>query len=451
MQANTAPTIAAALIVKDEARRLPACLEALLSAVDEIVVVDTGSTDDTPAVARGFTPHVHAFAWNDDFAAARNAALEQVSANWVLVVDADEVLQAPEAARHALQRFAAEHADHVLGLVAMHSPTGPEAGAPVAVDRLPRFFRRGCYRFQGAIHEQLVPVGNGRTAAADTEVRFLHTGYAQAHDDPAHKSHRNRLLLRAALEKDPGDEYLWHQLGKAHYALRAYAEAVDAFDRAFCLLDLTDPEHPRGRTGPVAHDILAGLAVLPAYALVNLGRVEDALAHLERHAALGHPGTRRADFPHVLGYVHLMRGDVARSRDAYLASLRLGSDAEDVLGTGSFASHYHLGLLGEARGDLAEACAHYAGAVCIAPAYLPALARVADLVAEQGIAVPEAVWARCDRSVFETVYIDKLRTQLGAGNVDAVKRFVAAAGALSPALVEACKRALQASLGQGNG
>jgi tetratricopeptide (TPR) repeat protein len=446
MQVTPVPAIAAALIVTDAARRLPACLEALLPAVDEIVVLDTGSTDGTGAVARGFTPHVYDFAWCDDFAAARNAALERVSADWVLVVDADEVLQEPEAARAALQRFAAEHADHVLGLVAMHSPTGPEADAPVAVDRLPRFFRHGCYRFQGAIHEQLVPVAGGR-AAADTGVRFLHTGYAQAHDDPAHKSHRNRRLLVAALEKDPEDEYLWHQLGKAHYALKEYAEAVDALGRAFGLMDFSDPDQPRGRTGTVARDILAGLAVLPAYALVNLGRVEDALAHLERHAALGHPGTRRADFPHVLGYVHLMRGDVDRSRAAYLDSLLLGPASEDVLGTGSFASHYHLGLLGEARGDLAEACAHYAEAVRIAPDYRPALARVADLVAEQGIAVPEIVWAHCDRAVFEAVYVEKLRAQLGAGNVDAVKRLIAAAGTLSSGLVEACKRVLQASVG----
>jgi tetratricopeptide (TPR) repeat protein len=85
-------TVSAALIVKDEARVLARCLSSLRPHVDEIVVVDTGSADETPAIAKQFTERVRHFAWCDDFAAARQYAFDQATGDWVMWVDADDVV-----------------------------------------------------------------------------------------------------------------------------------------------------------------------------------------------------------------------------------------------------------------------------------------------------------------------------------------------------------------------
>src|SRR4051794_16492566 len=88
----TAPLAAACLIVRDEADRLSACLNALRGLADEIVVLDTGSTDDTVATARRLGATVIEGEWHDDFAAARNVALDHCSAEWIVHVDADEIV-----------------------------------------------------------------------------------------------------------------------------------------------------------------------------------------------------------------------------------------------------------------------------------------------------------------------------------------------------------------------
>ena len=80
------------MIVRDEAHVLASCLEAVVDKVEELVVVDTGSVDDTVAIAKRFTDRVFHFPWCDSFSAARNASLEYASREWILMLDADESL-----------------------------------------------------------------------------------------------------------------------------------------------------------------------------------------------------------------------------------------------------------------------------------------------------------------------------------------------------------------------
>jgi glycosyltransferase involved in cell wall biosynthesis len=92
------PTLSLCMIVKNEAENLPRCLASVAGLVDEMIVLDTGSTDGTVDLARSLGAQVEHFVWCDDFSQARNVALEYVTGDWVLVLDADEVLR-PEAAR----------------------------------------------------------------------------------------------------------------------------------------------------------------------------------------------------------------------------------------------------------------------------------------------------------------------------------------------------------------
>ena len=83
------------MIVKNEASVLARCLDSVRGAVDEIVIADTGSTDETPAIARRYTDMVYPFAWCDDFSAARNFCFSKATGDYLMWLDADDVL--PEA------------------------------------------------------------------------------------------------------------------------------------------------------------------------------------------------------------------------------------------------------------------------------------------------------------------------------------------------------------------
>lgn len=95
------PTLSLCMIVKNEERFLEQCLLSVQGLVDEIIIVDTGSTDKTVDIARRFTEKVYAFQWCDDFAAARNESLKQATGDWIFVLDADEAIAEQD---HALIR-----------------------------------------------------------------------------------------------------------------------------------------------------------------------------------------------------------------------------------------------------------------------------------------------------------------------------------------------------------
>src|SRR3989338_64847 len=83
-------TISVCMIVKNEQQYLQQCLESVKNVADEIIIVDTGSTDNTKQIARQFTDNIYDFAWIDDFSAARNFSLSKAAKEWIFVIDADE-------------------------------------------------------------------------------------------------------------------------------------------------------------------------------------------------------------------------------------------------------------------------------------------------------------------------------------------------------------------------
>jgi len=433
--------ISAVLIVRNEEARLENCLASLAGVVDEIAVVDTGSTDRSIEIARDHTARCYDFTWIDDFSAARNFAIDLAAGDYVLQIDADEVVDNPAEAGRLLREFVTRHTPDVVGTVEIINVAGFGTDAQETIDHTERFFCRGRFRYQGAIHEQVTPI-TGEKRAAPTGLRLRHWGYAQAPDAPDHKAHRNKRILARELSRHPDDEYFLYQLGKAHYSLKEFPEAAAAFEAALRAIRFDPAAPPRGRLGVVSREVLTGVVVSLAYAYVNTNRTADAETLLAEHAALAHAGTDRADFHHVRGYVYLMQGDIARSRAAYLESMRLGATAEDVLGTGSFRSAYHLGLLCEAEQDLPGALEQYRRSLELKPDYNVTLSRCIDLVTEQRLDIPAAIWAACDHDAFTQQYVDRIMRFLDPGDMQNVKRLIQAAAAL-PELLRPCKRSLE--------
>ncbi len=203
------PRLSAVMIARDEEAVLGRCLASLKGAVDEIVVLDTGSCDRTPAVAWGYGASVFRGEWGDDFAAARNAALACAQGEWILWIDADEELvAAPERLRALMDGEAGGYE------LQIENPVDERPNGERFVHTTLRFFRRGEETaWQGRVHEQVV----GLTGPCRrVEGPFLrHHGYRPSAMAAKDKASRTIWLLERCLEDDPEDAFQRFNLANA--------------------------------------------------------------------------------------------------------------------------------------------------------------------------------------------------------------------------------------------
>lgn len=227
------PSISVCLIAKDEEKYLANCLQSVLPAADEVIVVDTGSRDKTVEIATRLGAKVFYFAWRDDFAAARNFAKDKATGEWILQIDADEELfsEDRQKVRHRVQNSPED-----ILFVAIHNKSSSIFGAnqPV-IHYLPRLFRnRSELFYENPVHENLVLNGRYRV----TDIRMLHHGYDLDENSLAEKKQRNTAILQKKIRNDPDDPaahfYLsQHYLHDGAYELaRKHAlHVVDVYKR----------------------------------------------------------------------------------------------------------------------------------------------------------------------------------------------------------------------------
>lgn len=230
---STKPRLSVCMIVRNEAHQLRDCLNSILHVADEIVVVDTGSTDDTRAIAREFTSNVFEIPWEDDFSKARNASLERAGGQYFLWMDADDRLDEDNAAKAARLKdfFNERRAYHfvlqdVRGCIPGHSYHQLRC-APL----------HPAIRFNGRIHESLtdslsaldIPTGT-------TDVVVEHHGYSDPKLLKA-KIHRNIRILQSEIAQGRDDHQVHYFLAMAHDYQGNAQEALRSMEKALALLE----------------------------------------------------------------------------------------------------------------------------------------------------------------------------------------------------------------------
>jgi len=367
------------MIVRDEAAQIEDCLRSVQGFADELVVVDTGSSDDTVARARALGARVEQIPWPGDFAPARNQALQWVSGDWVLVLDADERLR-PEAMA-PLRALMAQ--PDVLLINLLRQEVGAVQSPYSNVSRL--FRRHPAIRWSRAYHsmvddsvaELLQREPHWRIADCP-EPALLHDGYRPELLAQGDKAQRLRAAMEAELERNPGDPYACAKLGSLEVAEGHRQRGIALLEQGLAQCPATaHPEryelllHLALAQGPEQADAAEALyrqalAVPLAPRLTLAARLNLAALLLERGAgeeaeALCQRATAVA--PEIglgwynLGLIRRRQGNLAGALEAYREARRLQPEHPET--------HQNLAVALLLGGDIEGARASFRQAITL--------------------------------------------------------------------------------------
>ena len=334
------------MIVRDEEEMLPRCLEAVAPAVDEIVIVDTGSIDRTMEIARSFGARVIEREWTGSFSDARNVSFDEATGDWLLYLDADEVLVGADVDK--LRALTGHTWREAFYFVETNFTGEEDTGGALTHSALRMFRNRPHYRFEGRLHEQIahhlpayVP-----ERLEHTGVRIEHYGYLAVVRDTKGKSQRNVELLRAQMAESPPSPFLHFNLGSEYFAAGDSQAALAEYERAWEMI-LAQPDEP--------HEFTPSLMSRMVKALRACGRADDAIAR----AAEGltrFPGFTDLVYDQALAFVELQRRDEAIAH--FERCIEMGDAPPrytSLVGCGTYLPRISMAELYLQRGDAAAA------------------------------------------------------------------------------------------------
>ncbi|KIL40215.1 hypothetical protein SD70_15510 [Gordoniibacillus kamchatkensis] len=368
------PTLGVHIIVKDEAELLPQCLDSIQGA-DEIIVVDTGSNDDSVAIAMRQGAKVISAPWQDSFAAARNEAIRYAATDWILCLDADEHLvssirELREHLRHTAAEALAVLIDNALG--------------PRLEDRLThravRIFRNGRgFYFRGAVHEdigQSVVDRFGAAAIHDSPIRICHYGYLPQIMERKQKTKRNEALLIKALKEQPNDPFYLYNMGVTCCQAGRLAEAKELLSKALFFVADRAPYRP---------------TLIRDLAKIMLELQEAGLAELLLRKELrSYPDYSELAYLLGLSLEHQGRWESALEAFRSAAAQTSGNDGYVAeAGTGSYRALAKAAEMGLKLGRWEEAAREYNRALQSHSHYAPALRGAAEAFQLLNVPLPE--------------------------------------------------------------
>ena len=294
LREGLAPRLSVCLIAKNEERFLDGCLQSIRGLADQLILVDTGSTDRTVEIARNHGAEIHFRAWDHDFSAARNAALLHARGDWILILDADEEVSPTY---HAALRALLTRPN----AIAYRLPLVDVGREGEGVSQVPRLFRNAPQQFYvSRIHEQVyasLELNREKWSMENLfgDAQLIHHGYQAEVVKSRDKVQRNLRLLEQANEEYPNDVNLLMNLGlelwrsgQQHYGLGYYQQAYTAM-----------LQQPYAQTPPELREVL-----LTQYAshLLTLQLCQEVISLFHERAVA--PKARTASQHFIMGLAH---------------------------------------------------------------------------------------------------------------------------------------------------
>lgn len=229
--------VSVCIIAKNEEKYIEQCLRHLIKYGVEIIVADTGSTDQTKEIAAKYTKNVYDFEWIDDFSAARNFAASKASNNWILAIDCDEYIKDIDISK---LRIMMQKYNKLIGTIELRNIfTDEDNTLKYQTDKVLRFYNKNFYHFKYRIHEQIVPKDEKDldTLVLNTFILPMtveHHGYNISKEDMLKKQERNLYFLNKAIGENPyNDDYLYFQIGQSYEAIDDKDRAISAYKKCY--------------------------------------------------------------------------------------------------------------------------------------------------------------------------------------------------------------------------
>jgi glycosyltransferase involved in cell wall biosynthesis len=221
------------MIVKNEEDNLGRCLTSIKDIVDEMIIVDTGSTDETVAIAESFGAKVYHFPWTNSFSEARNESLKHATKEWILIMDADDEFckEDKERLQQLIQNGSEDN--NLYFFETLNYCGGFPDSNNISVNLNPRLFKNNYgFYYEGEVHNQLVNYKNNRKDI-NLPIRIYHYGYLDNNIKVKNKRERNISLLKEQLKNEPNNKYACFNLANEYFALEDIQKALDFYYKSY--------------------------------------------------------------------------------------------------------------------------------------------------------------------------------------------------------------------------
>ena len=352
------------MIVKNEAANLSRCLNSVVDVVDDVIVVDTGSTDETVAIAQGFDAQVYNYDWCNNFAAARNHALQYVQSDWVLVLDADEYLVS--AVVPQLQTVI-ERPD-ILAVTLLRHEIGAQQSPYSLLSRLFRNHPKITFvrPYHELIDDSVIAIQAQEPhwqVGYIPEVAIEHSGYQGDAIASRNKHQRACQIMAAALDQDPEDTYLCSKLGALYVEINQVQQGLDLLQRGLQLQ-------------PTESSILYELYYHLGHTYARCSQIQSALQHYQQAVEQDLPDLLKIGAYNNWANLLKQQGQLAEACQLYRQVIEIQPDLA--------IGHYNLGLALREMGDLQGAIAAYQQAIHKQPDYADAYQNLGVALLKQG-------------------------------------------------------------------
>jgi tetratricopeptide (TPR) repeat protein len=377
--------ISLCMIVKDEEAMLPGCLTAIAPWVDEMIIVDTGSSDRTREIAEEHGARVIDFPWTGSFSDARNRSVEEATGDWILYLDADEHMVGEDG--RILRQMAAK--SWVEGFyIVLHNFTGElEMGTQTSHTTMRMFRNRPKYRWEGIIHEQKLhhfPTWLPERFQ-NLPVSVNHYGYLSQVREDRSKQDRNLELLLKQLEDGGDTAFTNFNIGSEYSAVRDWSAALPYLERALELMRAETPAWWEIQFAPLMVSRLISAREAMGQATSALELIDEMVAHWPEFTDLVY---KRAVIHYHQGAYEEAIADGRRCLELGDAPARYVA----IQGRGSFQARALLATVLRDMGDRAGAQRELELAMEEAPHFLPLILELADVRLPHDDADTVAAW-----------------------------------------------------------
>lgn len=364
------------MIVKDEEEYLSKCLSSIYDIVDEMIIVDTGSSDKTVEIAKSFGAKVYYFKWNNNFSEARNESLKYATKDWILILDADDELypEDREILKALLNSELDEKAIYYFETLSYYGSCIENENISVNIN--PRLFKnnRGIH-YEGEVHNQLV-FDNGEYNVICDSIKIHHYGYLNERIVSKDKNERNIKILKEQIKQNPNDGFAYFNLGNEYSAANDIKRALECYYKSY-----EDFDASRGYSFILILSIIISNYIL--------GEYDEALKYI----SVGYkhfPKCTDLYFYESLIWNALNRPTLQiRALEKCVEIGEPPSEFKFLYGAGTFRAYYELGNAYFKCKDYSKAYDNYVEAMKIKPDYIEPLFRIGKLLAEQNVPIDE--------------------------------------------------------------